>query len=121
MTIAILGAAVFAVIMGLMLYSVHYVRVLKPEAEVRKYIQECIELKKIEQSALYTPKEAVEKIVSELVGNESIRFTVESIKEYQSSSSPFTDEELQDIMDDELALGEDMNTELIDYIMEILN
>ncbi len=61
------------------------------------------------------------KIISELVGNEPIRFTVKKIKEYQSSSSPFTDEELQDIMDEELALGEDMNTELVDYILKILN
>lgn len=121
MTIAISGAAVFAVIIGLMLYSVHYVRVLKPEAEVRKYMQECIELKKLEQATMYTPKEAEEKIISELVGNEPIRFTVKKIKEYQSSSSPFTDEELQDIMDEELALGEDMNTELVDYILKILN
>ena len=121
MGIAILGAAVFAVIIGLMLYSVHYVRVLKPEAEVRKYMQECIELKKLEQATMYTPKEAEEKIVSELVGNEPIRFTVKKIKEYQSSSSPFTDEELQDIMDEELALGEDMNTDLVDYILKILN
>lgn len=118
MIIAILGTAAFAVIM---LYSVHYVRVLKPESEVRKYMQECIEQKKLEQEIMYTPKEAEEKIVSELVGNEPIRFTVENIKEYQSSSSPFTDEELQDIMDEELALGEDMNEDLVDYILEILN
>lgn len=121
MIIAILGAAAFVVIMVIMLYSVHYVRVLKPEKEVQKYMKECIELKKLEQATMYTPKEAEEKIVSELVGNEPIRFTVENIKEYQSSSSPFTNEELQDIMDEELALGEDMNTELVDYILKILN
>lgn len=121
MTIAISGAAAFVVIMGIMLYSVHYVRVLKPEKEVQKYMKECIELKKLEQATMYTPKAAEEKIVSELVGNEPIRFTVENIKEYQSSSSPFTDEELQDIMDEELALGEDMNTDLVDYILGILN
>lgn len=121
MGIAILGAAAFVVIMGIMLYSVHYVRVLKPEKEVQKYMKECIELKKLEQATMYTPKAAEEKIVSELVGNEPIRFTVENIKEYQSSSSPFTDEELQDIMDEELALGEDMNTDLVDYILGILN
>ncbi len=121
MTIAISGAAAFAVIMVIMLYSVHYVRVLKPEKEVQKYMKECIEQKRLEQVVLYTPKEAEEKIVSELVGNEPIRFTVKKIKEYQSSSSPFTDEELLDIMDEELALGDDMNTELVDYILKILN
>ena len=121
MGIAISGAAAFVVIMGVMLYSVHYVRVLKPEKEVQKYMKECIELKKLEQATMYTPKDAEEKIVSELVGNEPIRFTVENIKEYQSSLSPFTDEELQDIMDEELALGEDMNTDLVDYIFGILN
>lgn len=121
MGIAISGAAAFVVIMGVMLYSVHYVRVLKPEKEVQKYMKECIELKKLEQATMYTPKDAEEKIVSELVGNEPIRFTVENIKEYQSSLSPFTDEELQDIMDEELALGEDMNTDLVDYILGILN
>ncbi len=121
MGIAISGAAAFVVIMGVMLYSVHYVRVLKPEKDVQKYMKECIEQKKLEQAIMYTPKEAEEKIVSELVGNEPIRFTVENIKEYQSSSSPFTDEELQDIMDEELALGDDMNTELVDYILKILN
>lgn len=96
MRIAILGAVVFAVIMGLMLYSVHYVRVLKPEAEVRKYMQECIEMKRHEQAEshkpLYTLKEAEERIISELVGNEPIRFTVQEIKEYQCSSNPFTNE-----------------------------
>lgn len=121
MGIAISGAAAFVVIMGILLYSVHYVRVLKPEKEVQKYMKECIELKKLEQATMYTPKDAEEKIVSELVGNEPIRFTVENIKEYQSSSSPFTDEELQDIIDEELALGEDMNADLVDYILEILN
>lgn len=121
MGIAILGAAAFMVIMGIMLYSVHYVRVLKPEKEVQKYMKECIELKKLEQATMYTPKDAEEKLVSELVENEPIRFTVENIKEYQSSSSPFTDEELQDIMDEELALGEDMNADLVDYILGILN
>lgn len=121
MGIAISGTAAFAMIMGIMLYSVHYVRVLKPEKEVQKYMKECIELKKLEQAAWYTPKDAEEKLVSELVENEPIRFTVEEIKEYQLSSSPFTDEELQDIMDEELALGEDMNTELVDYILKILN
>ena len=121
MGIAISGAAAFVVIMGVMLYSVHYVRVLKPEKEVQKYMKECIELKKLEQATMNTPKDAEEKIVSELVGNEPIRFTVENIKEYQSSLSPFTDEELQDIMDEELALGEDMNTDLVDYILGILN
>ena len=121
MGIAISGAAAFVVIMGVMLYSVHYVRVLKPEKEVQKYMKECVELKKLEQATMYTPKDAEEKIVSELVGNEPIRFTVENIKEYQSSLSPFTDEELQDIMDEELALGEDMNTDLVDYILGILN
>lgn len=121
MGIAISGAAAFVVIMGIMLYSVHYVRVLKPEKEVQKYMKECIELKKLEQATMYTPKDAEEKLVSELVENEPIRFTVQEIKEYQSSSSPFTDEELQDIIDDELALGEDMNTDLVDYILEILN
>lgn len=118
MGIAISGAAAFVVIMGIMLYSVHYVRVLKPEKEVQKYMKECIELKKLEQAAWYTPKDAEEKLVSELVENEPIRFTVEEIKEYQLSSSPFTDEELQDIMDEELALGEDMNTELIEYLLK---
>ena len=121
MGIAISETAAFVVIMGVMLYSVHYVRVLKPEKEVQKYMKECIELKKLEQATMYTPKAAEEKIVSELAGNKPIRFTVEEIKEYQSSSSPFTDEELQDIMDEELALGEDMNTELVDYILKILN
>lgn len=121
MGIAISGAAAFVVIMGIMLYSVHYVRVLKPEKEVQKYMKECIELKKLEQATMYTPKDAEEKLVSELVENEPIRFTVQEIKEYQSSSSPFTDEELQDIIDDELALGEDMNADLVDYILEILN
>lgn len=67
----------------------------------------------------YTVKEAEEIVVSELVGNMPVRFSVEEIKEYQSSSSPFTDKELQDIMDDELSLGDDMNTDLIDYILEI--
>ena len=86
-------------------------------------MKECIELKKHEQTenkSFYTPKEAEEKIISELVGNDKIRFTVESIKKYQSSSDPFTDEELQGIMDEELALGDNMNTELIDYTLEIL-
>lgn len=114
MGIAISGAAAFVVIMGFMLYSVHYVRVLKPEKEVQKYMKECIEQKKLEQA-----KAAEEKIVSELVGNEPIRFTVQEIKEYQLSSSPFTNEELQDILDEELALGEDMNTDLVDYILGI--
>lgn len=121
MGIAISGAAAFVVIIGVMLYSVHYVRVLKPEKEVQKYMKECIEQKKLEQAALYTPKDAEEKLVSELVENKPIRFTVQEIKEYQSSLSPFTDEELQDIMDEELALGEDINTELVDYILKILN
>ncbi len=119
-----MNATTYGVLYGVLILLLtclqYYIRIIKPEKIARKYMQEYIELKKLEQSALYTPEEAVEKIVSELVGNEPIRFTVESIKEYQSSSSPFTDEELQDIMDDELALGEDMNTELIDYIMETL-
>lgn len=83
-------------------------------------MKECIEQKKLEQATMYTPKDAEEKLVSELVEKEPIRFTVEEIKEYQLSSSPFTDEELQDIMDEELALGEDMNTELIEYLLKFL-
>ena len=107
-----------------MLCCVHYIYVRKPEKEVHKYMKECIELKKHEQTenkSFYTAKEAEEKLISELVGTDQIRFTIEAIKKYQSSSDPFTDEELQDIMDEELALGVDMNTELVDYILEILN
>ena len=123
MSIAVIGIIFFAVILIIMLCRVHYIYVLKPEKEVQKYMKECIELKKNEQTenkSFYTPKEAEEKLISELVGTDQIRFTVEAIKKYQSSSDPFTDEELQDIMDEELALGDDMNTELIDYILEIL-
>lgn len=109
--------------MSITLYYAHYIYVLKPEKKVQKYMKECIELKKHEQTenkSFYTAKEAEEKLVSELVGTDKIRFTVEAIKKYQSSSDPFTDDELQDIMDEELALGDNMNTELIDYILEIL-
>lgn len=67
----------------------------------------------------YTQKEATAKLVFDLTGDEQIRFTIEEIEKCQKSSDPFTDEELRDIVDNELALGDDMDTKLIDYLLAL--
>lgn len=100
-----LYAVMYGVLMMFLTCLQYYVRIINPKIRANS-------------KPSYTTQEAEEKIVTDIFGSKAERFTVEQIKNIQNSSNPFSNEELNKILDDELELGEQMNTDLVDYFLE---